>query len=156
MIKGLNRFEVDFSLATSAGIAAAVGLGVALIAWCALVRTGLVHKFVEKMVKKQSEMEGTKGNGETEFEIVQTRHSDDEEYDEEANDETTLKNTTHANDVARSPSVPHPSPKKSRLQRLKEKATYGMNVDICDESNMNESEAALHDRSEKFDPRTER
>merc|ERR1719295_2150636 len=153
MIKGLKRLHLDFDLATSAGIAAAIGLVVSLIAWCTLVRTGLVNKFVEKMVKKQIEMEETRDKGESEFAIVPNGHSehtdDDEEYDEEANDETTLKDSEHLNNGAghgstHSPSVSstRASSRKSRLQRWKEKATYGMNVDICDESNLEASETA--------------
>lgn len=151
-------------------IQAATGIVVSSVAWCTLVRTGLVNKFVEKMVKKRVEKDEvkTRVNTASEFEMVPNGHTDDEEYDEDANDVTTLKNSKHSKQATNevyetsgitgsqpSPSESSKSSSKSRLQRWKEKATYGLNVDICDESNLDPNEVALRERSEKFDPRTE-
>ena len=154
MLKGLKRIDIDFTLLNATWIAAVCGAVVALIAWGVFIRTGIVDRHVHKYLTSRGliPMDTENNNNNNKIMMVPTKDEDETEEDEQE-DENGNNNTKKLTPKTEHAEIPK---NESKLRLIAGKATYGLTIDITDKENMNELERAIHEKSEKFDIKTER
>jgi len=173
IIKGLKRLDFDYEeqLGLSFLITTSIGIGVALIAYFAFIRTGAVDRYVHKALHLNKDDENDKNedkNGDVEAGDAETKNEksmemtsnetkneskgDIVEIEKEIKDKTELRSTSTILDPQ--PTDNFPEAGLSKTQLLLKKAGHGVNVDIHDD--LGELERTIRDNAEKFDAKTDK
>eukprot|EP00485_Elphidium_margaritaceum_P011067 CAMPEP_0202702378 /NCGR_PEP_ID=MMETSP1385-20130828/15366_1 /ASSEMBLY_ACC=CAM_ASM_000861 /TAXON_ID=933848 /ORGANISM="Elphidium margaritaceum" /LENGTH=582 /DNA_ID=CAMNT_0049360017 /DNA_START=35 /DNA_END=1783 /DNA_ORIENTATION=+ len=171
IVKSLGRFDFEWEeqVGVAIGMTMGVAAGVALIAQCVLVRTGLVEKFVNRSLEKneahsqQKQVDGDDSKQKSDKAVDGDDDDDDDQSEElmEFVEKAIAINTVNAPETPEtSVTVDEVSTSKlwmkanSSFGKLKSAALRGVDVDIHDD--MGQLETDIHSNSEKFDARTDR